>query len=254
MLRRLWLALSFAAGLIQPAAHAADPREDLYRQALHILGGNASVIHKWSGSIRLIVVGAPQMQPAARETLTEVAKIAGLSAEFPDAAIGSANDYLTLLRNSAPHSLASNCSPDPAAGRCFNFVVVFASSAQMEQIAAAIPLPRHFQLGLQRAGATPCYFAPYIRARHEIYKAVVYIRDDLPPEMQRTCLAEEIYQAMGMFEDYSDSTYFSFNNQVQAKQITAHDKALLRALYDPRVRLGTPANTVVRLFLEHHLP
>jgi hypothetical protein len=254
MLRLLWLALSLVTGFLQSSAIAADPREDLYRQALHILGGNASVIHKWNGPVRLMVVGDPALHSAARKTLTEVASITALEVQFPDAGLGSAAEYLALLHNSPPNSLGSNCSPDPMAGRCFNLVVVFASSAQMEQIAGAIPLPRHFQLGLQRAGATPCYFAPYIRARHEIYKAVIYIRDDLSPAMQRTCLAEEIYQAMGMFEDYTDSRYFSFNNRVEAKQITAHDKALLRALYDPRVRLGTPANTVVRLFLDHHLP
>ena len=207
-----------------------------------------------SGPIRVIVVGAQQLEGAARETLNEIASITRLPASFPRHGIESAKDYLDLLRRSPPNTLGSNCAPGGNGERCFNLVVVFASSAQMEQIAEAIPLPRHFRQGLQRPDATPCYFAPYIRARHEIYRAVVYIRKDISVALQRTCLKEEIYQAMGMFEDYTDSQYFSFNNLVEPKRITAHDKALLRALYDPRVKLGTPANTVVRLFLAHHLP
>ena len=84
-----------------------------------------------------------------------------------------------------------------------------------------------------------------------IRQGFVYVRSDLGEAMTRTCLQEELYQTFGLFNDASGSNWFSFNNRVEPKSITAMDKLLLQTLYSPEFRPGAPAYVVVRQFLKN---
>ena len=48
----------------------ADEAEDLYRQAIQILGGNANVVHKWNQPIRFVSVGDAGSAEVARRTVS----------------------------------------------------------------------------------------------------------------------------------------------------------------------------------------
>ena len=121
----------------------------------------------------------------------------------------------------------------------------------MRELAQAIPIHPHIVYFIDAHPDMPCLYAPFHTGRQKISQALVLIRNDLDSAMQQTCLQEEIYQALGLFNDYSGSTLFSFNNVVAPKRITAYDKALLAALYDPRVKSGYPVNFVAQIFLEY---
>ena len=99
----------------------------------------------------------------------------------------------------------------------------------MRTIAENIPLRTVYQEALQRDNAV-CFFAPYQRDS-AIFQALVFVKNTSDAALIRTCLYEEIYQAFGLFNDFTDSDYFSFNNKVQEKQITSADKALLKTVY-----------------------
>ena len=72
----------------------------------------------------------------------------------------------------------------------------------------------------------------------------VFIRDDLPPRVIRQCIVQEMTQALGLGGDLDDwDNYVSRPDTVFASfqiadDLTDHDIALIRILYDPRLRDG----------------
>ena len=84
----------------------------------------------------------------------------------------------------------------------------------------------------------------------EIRQALVFVRNDLSQDMVRTCLQEEIYQSFGMFNDFTGSRYYSFNNRIEPKVITRYDRALLETIYDSGFRQGAPVFMVVKKLME----
>ena len=245
MKRIVLLALLLAADV-----HAAV-EDDLYKQAVQILGGNESVVSKWHEDIRFVVIGGGDTAGVvARSVIEEAASIAELAVAFPAHTLDSGRDYLAFVRESPPRWLSPSCSGD-ASKPCFNFAVVFSDYRTMRELAQAIPIHPHVYRFMESHPQMPCLYAPFHSGRQMIWQALVLIRNDLDAAMQQTCLQEEIYQSLGLFNDYSGSTLFSFNNIVAPKSITAYDKALLAALYDPRVKSGYPVNFVMQIFMEH---
>jgi len=244
MSRVVWLWLLFAASV-----HAAP--DDLYKQAVQILGGNESVVSKWRDDIRFVVIGgSATAEQVARSVIAEAAAIARLDLAYPTHAVRSARDYVDLVRAAPPRLLSPTCDGN-ASKPCFNFVVVFTDYPTMRELARAIPIHPYVARFVDTHPDMPCLYAPFHAGRQMIWQALVLIRHDLDDAMRQTCLQEEIYQAFGLFNDYSGSTLFSFNNVVAPKRITDYDKALLAALYDPRVKSGHPANFVAQIFLEY---
>lgn len=233
---------------IAEPAWAID-RERLYREAVHILGGHANVINRWRGTIRFSYAGDRRYRQQARTIVNEAAALAAIRVADLSGNGPSALDFIDLLKSRRPDAAGPFCGTDVTAG-CVNFVVVLTDASTMRALAAAIPLRSLYVRALRRHPQLPCFFAPFIRARGEIYRAVIYVRHDLSADMRRTCLAEEIYQSLGLFNDYTGARYFSFNNTVAPKSITRFDRLLLRALYDPRIPFGAPVNRVVLRFLD----
>ncbi len=219
---------------------------NLYQQAVHILGGNGNVVSRWDEPIRFAVIGGSETP--AREIVAEAAAIAGLELHYPANDLDTVPAYLSALESTPPFALAEPC--DGSDGKpCFNFVVLLASHEQMRALVSTIPLAPEYGHTLSNDPALHCFFAPFRNGRRQIRQVVIYVRDDLGPAMTRTCLQEEIYQAFGLFGDYTGSTLFSFNNVVAPKAITRYDRELLAALYDERVKPGYPVHMVATIFV-----
>ena len=138
-----------------------------------------------------------------------------------------------------------------SAGRaCGNFFVIFADVVEMEAITRAIPLRPVYQKAFSNPQGVKCFFSPFQTGYMEIRQALVFVNKDLPREMVRTCLQEEIYQSFGMFNDYTGSAYYSFNNKIEPKVITRYDRALLETIYDSSFKQGAPVFAVVRKLME----
>ncbi|MEM6677695.1 MAG: DUF2927 domain-containing protein, partial [Pseudomonadota bacterium] len=97
-----------------------------------------------------------------------------------------------------------------------------------------------------RAANTPCV-GLFLHARQsgtagmvgdEILFGFAIIRDGLPPRLARSCVEEELAQAMGLPNDDPNVRPSIFNDDQEFALLTRHDEALLRILYDPRLAPG----------------
>jgi hypothetical protein len=78
--------------------------------------------------------------------------------------------------------------------------------------------------------------------------AIVVVRAEHPPRLRRSCIEEELAQAMGLPDDSPAARPSIFNDDEEFGVLTRHDEALLRMLYNPRLRPGmTPAEVAALL-------
>jgi hypothetical protein len=83
---------------------------------------------------------------------------------------------------------------------------------------------------------------PHADPRRGHRGAIVVVRAEHPPRLRRSCIQEELAQVMGLPDDSSTARPSIFNDDEEFGVLTRHDEALLRMLYDPRLRPGmTPA-------------
>lgn len=68
--------------------------------------------------------------------------------------------------------------------------------------------------------------------------AVVVIRAEHPPRLRKSCIQEEMTQALGLANDADDIRPSIFNDDEEFAYLTRHDELLLKMLYDPRLRDG----------------
>ena len=83
---------------------------------------------------------------------------------------------------------------------------------------------------------------PHADPRRGHRGAIVVVRAEHPPRLRRSCIEEELAQVMGLPDDSPAARPSIFNDDEEFGVLTRHDEALLRMLYDPRLRPGmTPA-------------
>lgn len=91
------------------------------------------------------------------------------------------------------------------------------------------------------------YHPPDTPRAFEIYFAVVYIRDEVKGLSRRSCIEEEMAQTLGLARDDPSLRPSIFNDDEEFALMTEHDVALLRVLYDPRLRPGMTADQAMPL-------
>ena len=239
----LWFLLTPIVSFGESADYSEAQLGEIWDQAIHILGGNANVVARWQDDINYLVVTddeVPAVQQRVAEVFAAIETQVNLSIDL--AGRVSVESYLQQINRLPAHRLSDCRNTD----RCANFVVVLSDLAAMQSIASTIPLRDVYRSSLADQSAV-CFFAPYQRAS-VILQALVFVKSDLPASLVRTCLNEEIYQSFGLFSDFENSRYFSFNNSVAEKQITPLDKHLLSTLYE--FDSGTPVFAVVRRLID----
>ncbi len=73
--------------------------------------------------------------------------------------------------------------------------------------------------------------APYLNA-------VILIRAENPNLLRKSCIHEEMAQALGLKNDDPDARPSIFNDDEEFALLTRHDELLLKMLYDPRLSIG----------------
>lgn len=130
-----------------------------------------------------------------------------------------------------------------------NFLVLFLNREEQEAFAdqAAMRLPGFEPSVIRSIRATPIdiFCTAYAFATPEnpdSYAAVlVLIKAEHPDLTRRSCIHEEMAQAMGLPNDYDGARPSIFNDSLEFAFLTEHDAVLLRMLYDPRLRTGMSA-------------
>ncbi len=74
----------------------------------------------------------------------------------------------------------------------------------------------------------------------EIRAVAVGVPAEHPRDVIRTCIIEELTQVMGLPNDSESVSPSIFNDRSPYVDLTEHDKFLLKILYDPRMKVGTP--------------
>ncbi len=83
-----------------------------------------------------------------------------------------------------------------------------------------------------------------------LVRAEVLLKAEAGPARRRSCLAEELGQAMGLFNDAATRGPSVFDDDDRHAFWTAQDEALLRLLYDPRLTPGMSAEEAAPLVRE----
>ncbi len=108
------------------------------------------------------------------------------------------------------------------------------------RLAAALPglsaRERARALDMPRALYCAAYTYSYRSAGYS--NAIVLIRAEHPQLLRESCFHEEIAQALGLPSDSPAARPSIFNDDEEFALLTRHDEALLRILYDRRLRPG----------------
>ena len=72
----------------------------------------------------------------------------------------------------------------------------------------------------------------------EIGHALIFIRAELPADLRRSCIEEELTQGMGLIRDDDAVRPSLFNEDEEFALMTLHDEMLMRILYDRRLSPG----------------
>jgi hypothetical protein len=81
-------------------------------------------------------------------------------------------------------------------------------------------------------------------------KAVAVIRAEHPDLLRLSCLHEEMAQGMGLSNDSPEARPSVFNDDEEFALLTPHDEAVLRILYDSRLRAGMSASEAMPIVRE----
>lgn len=73
--------------------------------------------------------------------------------------------------------------------------------------------------------------------------AVILIKGEHRDLMRKSCIQEEMAQALGLTNDSPKARPSIFNDDEEYALLTRHDELLLRMLYDPRLKIGMTVKT-----------
>lgn len=84
----------------------------------------------------------------------------------------------------------------------------------------------------------PCKGALGFDDSGAISGVLVLVRAEVTGIFRQSCIEEELTQSMGLMNDDSTVRPSLFNDDQEFALLTVHDELLLKALYDPRLRVG----------------
>jgi len=136
-----------------------------------------------------------------------------------------------------------------------NFLVLFLN--QKEQVAFADTLPTILQ------DISPAVVDAFRNSPRNIFCAafaftkpgqkgvygnvLILVKSEHSDFMRKSCVHEEMAQAMGLTNDSPDARPSIFNDDEEFAFLTRHDEILLRMLYDPRLKAGMESYEVIPL-------
>ena len=205
--------------------------------------GEARFLRRWRGPVRWAVYASPaeqaRVRPLVHDLALRLAGLTGLDIGPADAAAG-------------PHPPPANLQvwvvPDRIEGLLRSFPANAAGTGDAGEVVRA--RIAEFIRTWYSAAASPCAAQFFNVDRPAagagtILGALVLIRAGLPEALLRSCVEEELTQAMGLPNDDAGVRPSIFNDEKEFGVLTAHDELLLRILYDPRLEPGMTPGTAM---------
>lgn len=176
----------------------------------------SEVVAKWQGPIRVAVQGQPA--PRHLEFLAQHAAT------------------LTSLTG-----IPIEILPPGAGGS--NFTAVFVPRANMARV-KIVGVPQSLVDKLAAAGG--CYFLSWQKPVGTIVGAVTVVNVQREEHLIKHCILEEMTQSMGLPNDTDLIRPSIFSDRDTLVVHSRADMILIRALYDPRLAVGTPRLTALK--------
>jgi hypothetical protein len=206
-------------------------------------GGEARMLRRWAGPVRWAVYAAPAEQARVRPLVHALAaRLAGLTGL----------DFGPAGADPGPHPAPANLQVWVVPDRIEGLLRSFPADATATDDAGRSVRARiaDFIRTWYAAAASPCaaQFFSVDRPAAEagtILGALVLVRAGLPEALLRSCIEEELTQAMGLPNDDAEVRPSIFNDGKEFGVLTAHDELLLRILYDPRLEPGMTPGTAM---------
>ena len=248
-------ALMLIAGLLVACAPTVvNPPMDLAERfrltAFRGDDGQVIDLHKWTTRlVAVLVFGANEREhDQVRDHMDLLGNLTGLGFYTMEAGSidGSAARAPVMLRQ----------LPLQFQFEEFSVITVFIGSRT-----ELLPLAREFAelLGHKNPNIARYTFTCFGAAQSAagVVVAGAYIRNDLPGENTRGCIAQEISQVLGLPGDLDNRTDTNFTSQNGTPYLTAADRALLMILYDDRLEVGMTwdeARPIVRQIIQERYP
>jgi Protein of unknown function (DUF2927) len=213
------------------------------RSALGSPLGSARILRRWQGPVLWAVYAEAAEQTRVRPLVDGLARrLAGLTGlEFRPAGAASgqrstrANLQVWVVPDRIEGLLRSFPANAPATGDAGRIIRARIAGFIRTWYGAAVSpcVAQFFNVDLPAAEAGT------------ILGALVLVRAGLPDALLRSCIEEELTQAMGLPNDDAAVRPSIFNDEKEFGVLTAHDELLLRILYDPRLEPGMTPGTAM---------
>lgn len=189
-------------------------------------------LRRWEGLVRVAVISGASTPTATRtRDLREVTRYTARLAELTGADMEMA--------------------PEEDA----NLLVMFLSRSERAEFAATLP---DWYPGIDKAVIDAFLNSPInifcaafafpIEGRRGVYgRSLILVKSEHGNLMRKSCIHEEMAQAMGLSNDSRKARPSIFNDDEEFALLTAHDEILLQMLYDPRLKAGMFAREVLPL-------
>lgn len=145
--------------------------------------------------------------------------------------------YAAQLAQATRHPVSLGAAPN------FHILVLSederrASAPRLRALVPGID-PLAVQIVTQMPLSVSCLVLAFSRTGDNVYTdAIAIIRAELPDLSRHACYHEELAQGLGLSNDSPRARPSLFNDAAEFAVLTNMDKALLRMLYDPRLRPG----------------
>ncbi len=197
-----------------------------------VAGQSKTFLRRWEGPVRVATINGPSTsQSAARLNNNEVFKFTRRLARLTN---------LDMRTSSVANA---------------NFLVLFLNEGEQVEFAKTLPtILRDISPAVVDAFRNSprnifcAAFAFTKPGQKGVYgNVLILIKSEHSDFMRKSCIHEEMAQAMGLTNDSPDARPSIFNDDEEFAFLTRHDEILLRMLYDPRLKAGMESYEVIPL-------
>lgn len=199
----------------------------------------ATHIQKWVGPVRVNV----------NAMIGQVKPKAGGGRELKLERARPTNEQVALIRKHLTTLVrltgVKSENADKDANKPANLIIRFLPRLAMGQPFVAKDIDPKILAKLGRAGV--CYFVTSSIRSGAMFRGLIVVNNELPPDQMDACLLEEMTQAFGMPNDSDIVSPSIFNQKGQLRALSKTDVAMVKTLYDRRLPAGTPRKDAIRL-------
>ncbi len=218
--------------LVQDFAQIALHNEYRIAGGRFIAGESETFLRRWETPVRVAAInGASTSESAARFNTGEVSKFTRRLSRLTDL------DMRTSTKEEA------------------NFLVLFLNENEQVDFANTLPtILRDISPAVVDAFRNSprnifcAAFAFTKPGQKGVYgNVLILVKSEHSDFMRKSCVHEEMAQAMGLTNDSPEARPSIFNDDEEFAFLTRHDEILLRMLYDPRLKAGMESYEVIPL-------